>query len=121
MTEMEQVIKNSFTTNAPFLSHVGSIYDIVGWMKKHIYTPKNHSLPHNFKFEMVSGGVNMSYRLWSVDKEWISAGTLVDDGLIGGTGPGLMIPQFEKLDLHSLTAKVTNAHSIAAMTTAQQM
>ena len=85
-----------------------------------IYTPEKHTSPHSFKFEMVAGVVSMSYRLWSVDREWVEAGPIIDDGLIGASGPAMKIPTFEKLDLDSLKSKIDNEHIKAAQTTAHQ-
>lgn len=116
MKELDNVILTSFN----ILHHFNTVYDVVGWIKDHIYTPENHTSPHSFKFEMVAGVVSMSYRLLLVDSEWVEVGPIIDDGLIGASGPAMKIPTFEKLDLDSLKSKIDNEHTKAAQTTAQQ-
>ena len=91
--ELDNVILTSFNI-PPILHHFNMVYHVVGWIKDYIYTPKNHTSPHSFKFEMVSGVESMPYRLWSVDREWVEADPIIDDGLIGASGPAMKIPTF---------------------------
>ena len=84
------------------------IYDVVGWMKKYIFTPVNQSQPHAFKFERENDKVQMSYRLWSSgfgDRKWSKAGTIIDPAVVKKPIK-LAVCTFPKLDMTDLKKKV---------------
>ena len=94
------------------------VYDIVGWFKSHIYPMEKHTVPHQFKFEMVGNRVQLSYRLWSFDSGWITpAGQLLDHEVVWLQQPTFKIPAFKKIDLPKIFNNVTNENLKNALDT----
>ena len=66
-----------------------------------MHSPKHHTVPHAFKFELdENGACQMHYKLWASDKEWFLSGEILD-GIIPGH-PLFLRPMFEKIDLPAL-------------------
>ena len=106
--DLLDVLKSSISP-APFVKKIQYLFAIKDWMTPFLHSPKNHTVPHAFKFELDSNDkCQMHYKLWAQDKQWHLSGEILD-GPVPGCPPFLR-PLFEKIDIPSLRKDIASCY-----------
>ncbi|KXJ18305.1 hypothetical protein AC249_AIPGENE23463 [Exaiptasia diaphana] len=116
LPQLHNTIRSSYNP-VPESCDVKVMFDISGWLKKHIVRPlKNHVYPHAFKYylDQKDGKAKMLYKNWADDNMWENADDPDQILVSSPTGiPDLLRPRLggskQEVDLADLKSKVDSS------------
>ena len=110
LSSLKNIVETSYDP-PPFVTFLDVVYDFKNWISNVIRPISKHSTPHVFKFKKdETGEVNMWYKRFAMDKEWILGGPILSQ--IPPGAPAIERKTWEKLDVKSLETQLKTCNHI---------
>ena len=61
---------HSSYTPSPKVCDLLEVWDVKQWMRESIEDIHTHTRPHHYRFRLVDGQVEVTYKYWSTDNKW---------------------------------------------------